>query len=53
MMIYLVEYWSGKIKLKEKQQLSWINRKQIKQFNFLAGSQIVFNRIRFKYYNYF
>lgn len=35
MMIYLVEYWSGKIKLKEKQQLNWINSKQTKQFNFL------------------
>ena len=51
MMIYLVEYWSGKIKLKEKQQLSWVSCKQIKDFNFLPGSQIVFDRIYENYYN--
>jgi len=53
MMIYLVEYWSGKIKLKEKQQLSWITNKQIKQFKFLPGSQIVFDRIYENYYKFF
>ena len=53
MMIYLVEYWSGKVKLKEKQQLSWINRKQIKEFNFLPGSQIIFDRIYENYYKFF
>ena len=53
MMIYLVEYWSGKIKLKEKQQLNWINRKQIKEFNFLPGSQIIFDRIYENYYKFF
>ena len=53
MMIYLVEYWSGKIKLKEKQQLSWITNKQIKQFNFLPGSQTVFDRIYGNYYKFF
>ena len=52
MMIYLVEYWSGKIKLKEKQQLNWINRKQIKQFSYIPGSQIIFDRICFNYYNF-
>jgi hypothetical protein len=53
MMIYLVEYWSGKIKLKEKQQLNWINRRQIKEFNFLPGSQVVFDRIYENYYKFF
>jgi 8-oxo-dGTP diphosphatase len=53
MMIYLVECWSGKIKLKEKQQLSWITNKQIKQFKFLPGSQIVFDRIYENYYKFF
>jgi 8-oxo-dGTP diphosphatase len=53
MMIYLVEYWSGKIKLKEKQQLSWITNKQIKQFKFLPGSQIIFDRIYENYYKFF
>ena len=53
MMIYLVEYWSVKIKLKEKQQLSWITNKQIKQFKFLPGSQIVFDRIYENYYKFF
>jgi len=53
MMIYLVEYWSGKIKLKEKQQLSWITSKQIKQFKFLPGSQIIFDRIYENYYKFF
>jgi hypothetical protein len=53
MMIYLVEDWSGKIKLKEKQELSWINRKQIKDFSFLPGSQIIFDRIYENYYKFF
>ena len=53
MMIYLVECWIGKIKLKEKQQLSWITNKKIKQFNFLPGSQIVFDRIYENYYKFF
>ena len=53
MMIYLVEYWSRKVKLKEKQQLNWINRKQIKEFNFLPGSQIIFDRIYENYYKFF
>jgi len=53
MMIYLVECWTGKIKLKEKQQLSWITNKKIKQFNFLPGSQIVFDRIYENYYKFF
>ena len=53
MMIYLVEEWSGKIKLKEKQELSWINRKQIKDFGFLPGSQIIFDRIYENYYKFF
>jgi len=47
------EYWSGKIKLKEKQQLNWINSKQTKQFNFLPGSQMVFDRIYENYYKFF
>jgi len=53
MMIYLVECWTGKIKLKEKQQLSWITNKKIKQFNFLPASQIVFDRIYENYYKFF
>ena len=53
MMIYLVEFWTGKIKLKEKQQLRWLNRKEIKQFKYLPGSQIVFDRIYENYYKIF
>lgn len=53
MMIYLVEYWSGNIRLKEKQRLSWITNKQIKQFNFLPGSQSVFDKIYENYYGFF
>ena len=53
MMIYLVEFWRGKIRLKEKQQLRWLNRKEIKQFKYLPGSQIVFDRIYENYYKIF
>ena len=53
MMIYLVEFWTGKIKLKEKQQLCWLNRKDIKQFKYLPGSQIIFDRIYENYYKIF
>ena len=53
MMIYLVEFWTGKIKLKEKQQLRWLNRKDIKQFKYLPGSQIIFDRIYENYYKIF
>ena len=53
MMIYLVEFWAGKIKLKEKQQLRWLNRKEIKQFKYLPGSQIIFDRIYENYYKIF
>jgi len=52
-MIYLVEFWTGKIKLKEKQQLRWLNRKDIKQFKYLPGSQIIFDRIYENYYKIF
>ena len=53
MMIYLVEFWRGKIRLKEKQQLRWLNRKEIKQFKYLPGSQIIFDRIYENYYKFF
>ena len=53
MMIYLVEFWTEKIKLKEKQQLRWLNRKEIKQFKYLPGSQIIFDRIYENYYKIF
>jgi 8-oxo-dGTP diphosphatase len=52
-MIYLVEFWTGKIRLKEKQHLCWLNRKEIKQFKYLPGSQLVFDRIYENYYKIF
>jgi 8-oxo-dGTP diphosphatase len=53
MMIYLVKHWRGKIKPKEKQELAWINRYQVKEFNFLPGSQIFFDRLYEDYYKFF
>jgi len=53
MVIYLVEFWTGKIRLKEKQHLCWLNRKEIKQFKYLPGSQLVFDRIYENYYKIF
>ncbi|MSP06717.1 MAG: (deoxy)nucleoside triphosphate pyrophosphohydrolase [Candidatus Fonsibacter sp.] len=53
MMVYLVEYWLGKIRAKEEQKLAWINRDQISNFNFLPGSQIFFDRVYENYYKFF
>jgi hypothetical protein len=53
MVIYLVEFWTGKIRLKEKQHLCWLNRKEIKQFKYLPGSQLVVDRIYENYYKIF
>ena len=52
-MVYLVENWLGKIKAKEEQKLAWITRYQIKEFNFLPGSQIFFDRVYENYYKFF
>ena len=53
MMVYLVENWQGKIKAREEQKLAWITQYQIKDFNFLPGSQIFFDRVYKNYYEFF
>ena len=53
MMVYLVENWQGKIKAREEQKLAWITQYKIKDFNFLPGSQIFFDRVYKNYYEFF
>ena len=53
MMVYLVENWQGKIKAREEQKLAWITQYQVKDFNFLPGSQIFFDRVYENDYEFF
>lgn len=53
MMVYMLTYWSGVVKPKEKQQLVWVSRNEIKNFKFLPGSKILFDRIYDNYYKFF
>jgi len=45
MMVFMTDKWKGKIKCKENQKIAWISPYDIIKFNFLPGSQILFNRI--------
>jgi 8-oxo-dGTP diphosphatase len=53
MTVYMLTYWLGTINPKEKQQLIWINREDVKNFKFLPGSKILFDRIYENYYKFF
>jgi len=48
MMVFMADKWKGKIRCNERQKIAWISPYDIRRFNFLPGSQILFDRL----YNY-
>jgi len=45
MMVYMVNKWVGKIRSNENQKIAWISPYEIREFKFLPGSQILFDRL--------
>jgi len=45
MMVFMINKWKGKIRCNEKQKIIWISPYEIRKFNFLPGSQILFDRL--------
>jgi len=45
MMVFIINKWRGKIRCNENQKIAWISPYEIRKFNFLPGSQILFDRL--------
>jgi len=45
MMVFMINKWKGKIRCNENQKIAWISPYEIRKFNFLPGSQILFDRL--------
>jgi len=45
MMVFMIYKWKGKIRCNEKQKIIWTSPYEIRKFNFLPGSQILFDRL--------
>jgi len=45
MMVFMINKWSGKIRCNENQKIAWISPYEIRKFDFLPGSQILFDRL--------
>jgi len=53
MMVFMINKWKGKIRCNENQKIAWIRPYEIRNFNFLLGSQILFNRLETDEYKIF
>jgi len=53
MMVYMINKWKGKIRCNERQKIAWISPYEIRKFNFLPGSQILFDRLHNDEYKIF
>ena len=53
MMVFMVNKWRGKIRCNENQKIAWISPYEIRNFTFLPGSQILFDRVLYNNYKIF